>query len=152
MSYCSCTAVILPAACGEARGGVVVAEGISRWKAETHKANHSWAAHRGKMPCPETRSSMGFGAAPHVFPKLGEFSHKMELWPCDFQRRVFETKHKLFLQGGLPLLSHTSSPEGKERSPPAARQTLHGQWAACRGLMTPSLSPPRRQFSWKGLP
>lgn len=91
MSYCSCTAVILPAACGEARGGVVVAEGISRWKAETHKANRSWAAHRGKMPCPETRSSMGFGAAPHVFPKLGEFSHKMELWPCDFQRRVFDT-------------------------------------------------------------
>lgn len=90
---------------------------------------------QGKTPCQETRSFMGFGAALHVFPKLGEFSHKMELWPHAFQRRVFDTQNAgCSCQGGLPLSSHTSSPGGKERNPQAPRQTLRGQWAVRRGL------------------
>lgn len=46
---------------------------------------------QGERPCRETRSSIRFGAGPHIFLKLGEFSHKMELWPCAFQRRVVGT-------------------------------------------------------------
>lgn len=41
---------------------------------------------QGESPCRETKSSIKFGAAPHIFLKLGELSHKMELWLCAFQR------------------------------------------------------------------
>lgn len=142
--HCSCRAVILPAPCGEARGGVVVAEGISGWEAETLKANRGWVPAVENALTRNQVSSMGFGAEPHVFRKPGEFSHKMELWTCAFQRRVFDRRKsgRSWRMCRLPLPSHTSSPGGKERSPPAPQQTFRGQWAACGGLVTLQPSPP----------
>lgn len=69
----------------------------------------------GERPCRETRSSIRFGAAPHIFLKLGEFGHKMELWPCAFQRQVVGTGNADSSCKVVCLCHHTLHPCKEKR-------------------------------------
>lgn len=107
---------------------------------------------QGNTPCWETMSSIGFGAAPHLF--FPSWESLVTRWSCSpvlSKSEVFLTQEMQAVPAGWSTSALTCGFPGRRREEPTSA-LASPLWAAQQGFTTPQPSPPRRQFRWKGLP